>query len=55
MAPDPAPLAASRLGQGLATVPAASGDDLYHLVHLLDRQQRAEGAPVSGVAASFAS
>jgi hypothetical protein len=35
-------------------VPAVLRDDHYHLVHLLDWQQRAEGPAVSGLAIAFA-
>jgi hypothetical protein len=54
MPPDPA-AAGWGLGQRLPTVPAVLRDDNYHLIHLLDRQQRAEGPTVSGLAAAFSS
>ncbi len=55
MPPGPVAAAGCGLGKRLLAMPADLWDDHYHLVHLLDRQQRAKRASVAGLAASFAS
>src|SRR4051812_21506179 len=51
MPPDPDTTAAGGFGKRLSTVPAALGYYGHHLVHLLDRQQPAEGPAVPWLAA----
>ena len=53
MPPDPAGTATRGLGNRLPTVPAILRDDHDHLVHLLDRQQRAVGPAMAGLAATL--
>src|SRR5829696_394965 len=53
MPPDPAPPAAGGLGQRPLTVPTDLRSDHHDLVHLLDRQQPAEGPAVSRLAAAL--
>src|SRR5712692_7112300 len=55
MPPHPSPAATSGYRERLPTVPADLREDHYHLVHLLDRQQRTEGSAVAGLAAALAS
>ena len=55
MPPGPAPTVAGGFGKRLLAMPAALRHHGHDLVHLLNWQQRAERAPVAGLAASFAS
>src|SRR5262249_23505583 len=47
--------AAGGFWKRLLTIPAVLGDDRYHLVHLLDRQQRAVHAAMARLAATLPS